>query len=112
MTTALIKKSKDGKYEFFQCKGHADYAKPGEKDIVCAAISVLVIHTINAIEQLTSDANHMIVTTEEEKGLIQCRFKQELSAEATLLMKSLELGLQSIEQQYSNKYFELKFEEV
>ena len=33
----------------FQTEGHAEYADPGE-DIICAAVSVLVINTINSIE--------------------------------------------------------------
>ena len=35
----------------FQTKGHAEYAKMGQ-DIVCAAVSVLVINTMNAIEDV------------------------------------------------------------
>ena len=33
----------------FQTEGHAEYAEPGE-DIICAAVSILVINTINSIE--------------------------------------------------------------
>ena len=36
----------------FQTEGHAEYADPGQ-DIVCAAASILVINTINAIEEFT-----------------------------------------------------------
>ena len=35
-------------------QGHAGYAEPGQ-DIVCAAVSALVINTINAIEAFTED---------------------------------------------------------
>ena len=35
----------------FQTEGHAGYADPGQ-DIVCAAASVLIINTMNAIERL------------------------------------------------------------
>ena len=38
----------------FQTEGHAEYANPGQ-DIVCAAASILVINTINAIEEFTED---------------------------------------------------------
>ena len=38
----------------FQTAGHAGYADAGQ-DIVCAAASVLVINTMNAIEQFTED---------------------------------------------------------
>ncbi len=35
-------------------KGHAHYAEPG-KDIVCAAVSVLVQTLIQSVEELTAD---------------------------------------------------------
>ena len=38
----------------FQTEGHAEYASPGQ-DIVCAAASILVINTINAIEEFTEN---------------------------------------------------------
>ena len=112
MTNAIFSKTKDGRYKSIVCMGHADYARSNEKDMVCAAISVLVINTINSISELTLDANNMKVDTNEETGFIQCVFKDSISNESQLLMNSLELGLISIEKQYGKKYFELKFEEV
>ena len=38
----------------FQTKGHAEYDEMGQ-DIVCAAVSVLVINTMNAIELYTEE---------------------------------------------------------
>ena len=35
--------------------GHSGYAEAGN-DIVCAALSVLMINTVNSIEQFTQDA--------------------------------------------------------
>ena len=112
MTNAIISKTKDGRYKSIVCMGHANYARSNEKDMVCAAISVLVINTINSISELTIDANNMKVDTNEENGFIQCKFKNTISDETQLLMSSLEIGLQSIKKQYGKKYFELKFEEV
>ena len=43
----------------FQTEGHAEYANPGQ-DIVCAAASILVINTINAIEEFTEDDASLI----------------------------------------------------
>ena len=43
----------------FQTEGHAEYADPGQ-DIVCAAASILVINTINAIEEFTEDDASLI----------------------------------------------------
>ena len=51
MTTITIYKSDKGSYKGFTCKGHAGSAMSG-KDIVCAAISILVINTVNSLEEL------------------------------------------------------------
>ena len=47
MTTITICKTADGKYTGFNCFGHAGYAKKNRPDILCSAISTLVINTIN-----------------------------------------------------------------
>ena len=46
--------------------GHAGYADAGS-DIICAAVSVLVFNTLNAIESYTDDT--MNVVTNDEAGL-------------------------------------------
>ena len=49
MTHVSIIKTRNGEYRGFNCIGHSGYAERGE-DIVCAAISVLVINTINSLK--------------------------------------------------------------
>ena len=51
----------------FQTEGHAGYADAGS-DIVCAAISVLVINTINSVEQFT-DSDCTVTQDEENAGI-------------------------------------------
>ena len=109
MTAITIYQSKSGDYRRLFCKGHAGYAKAG-KDIVCASISVLVINTINSLEELAKET--MEVTTDERKGIIDLSFPGELSHKGRLLMDSLILGLKNIEGSYGKKYLELNFEEV
>ena len=53
MITITVKKRK-GNYLEFESKGHAGYAEEGH-DIVCAAVSVLVINTVNSFEAFTED---------------------------------------------------------
>ncbi len=91
------------------CSGHADYADSGE-DIVCAAISVLVINTINSLETLTETM--MQVDTDENSGKIDVRFSEDLKEDGRLLMDSLVLGLQGVAEEYGKSYVELKFKEV
>ena len=39
-------------------EGHADYADRG-KDIVCSAVSMLFINTVNCIEELAKEPYHL-----------------------------------------------------
>jgi uncharacterized protein YsxB (DUF464 family) len=109
MTTVIVKKDVNGEYREFTCKGHSGFAKNG-KDIVCAAVSMLVINTINSMEELAKE--DMKVSSDEESGYIDCLFKKSLSEKGKLLMDSMILGLSDVEKQYGKKYVTLKFEEV
>lgn len=109
MTTVTIIKSKNGEYKKVSCEGHADYADAGS-DIVCCAISVLVINTINSLDELTGA--QMEVDTDEERGFIECRFTDSLDKGSILLLDSMILGLQSVVSQYGKEYLKLKFREV
>ena len=109
MTTVTIYKSDQDSYKGFTCNGHAGYARFG-KDIVCAAISMLVTNTINSLELLSKDIP--IVETNERTGYIDCKFDHEINEQSKLLLDSMILGLKSIAEQYGDKFLRLKFEEV
>lgn len=76
-----------------RCEGHAEFARRG-KDIVCAAVSALVINTINSIEEFTDD--DFSGESNEEKAIIMFELSDSCSDESKLLMKSLELGIRNI----------------
>ncbi len=109
MTTITIQKTRTSEYSAIHVDGHAGFANYG-KDIVCAAISVLVINMINSIETLTTEVIN--VMTNEKTGTIICEFNEHPSKEAVLLVDSMLLGLKEIEHQYGKKYLKLKIEEV
>ena len=94
----------------FQTEGHAEYAEEGQ-DIVCAAASVLIINTMNAIELYTED--EFSVVTDEEEGIIAYHFDGAPSKEADLLLKTMILGLTEMagDENYE-EYIDLTFEEV
>ena len=93
----------------FSLKGHSGYAEAGS-DIICAGVSALVINTINSIETFTEDSYH--IDTEETSGLIDFRLDQKAGHDTQLLMKSMVLGLQGIQNDYGNEYIILDFKEV
>ena len=67
MTEIRIYKTESGEYLRFTCSGHAEYADYGQ-DIVCAAISILVINTVNSLEEFAK--LRMQLETDENKGCI------------------------------------------
>jgi len=109
MTSITFHKTGAGEYRDFICCGHAGFDEYG-KDIVCASISVLVINTINSLEEIAGEK--MTVESDEKSGLIICRFEKPLQEASKVLMDSLVLGLSHIATQYGKKYCKLKFEEV
>ncbi len=95
----------------FGTKGHAGYKDEGQ-DIVCAAASVLMINTVNAIELYTPD--ECSVVSDEEAGMLSCRLNSSHpSQSAGLLLKTMVLGLESMadDENYA-EYIDLIFEEV
>ena len=109
MIKITIFRNRGGEYFGFDCSGHAGYAEKGE-DIVCAGVSALVINTVNSLEMFT--AERFTTQTDEESGQIRLQFSVSPGHDANLLMKSLVLGLQEIQNTYGNDYIILDFKEV
>ena len=109
MITVTFHKTKAGEYKDFLCSGHAGYDDYG-KDIVCASVSVLVINTINSLDELVQEK--IAVDADEETGIIHCQFRAPLQEKSKVLVDSLVLGLSQIAKQYGEKYCKLNFEEV
>ena len=102
MITIEIRKSEQG-YVGFSSKGHAGYAEAGY-DIICSAVSVLTVNTINSIEKFTEDA----FKAEAKDGMVRWKFTElPISKEAELLMDSLVLGLEDIQENYGKKYIKI-----
>lgn len=100
---------KKGEFKGIELGGHALFSEYG-KDIVCAAVSVLVLNTLNSIEVFCED--EIEVVTDEEEGFIRMAFLRKPSSEAKLLMKALVLGLDGIEEEYGKKYIKIIRQEV
>ena len=120
-------------YRELCCEGHAGFGYRGQ-DVVCAAVSVLVINTINGIEQFTSDAFTLDSWTdredpageakkgkkrffsrrsqEEEKNMLRLVFTEVPSREAALLMDVLVQGLTEIQREYGDSYVTVHIKEV
>ena len=111
MTTIVIRKSSTGEYRNFVCTGHAGHGFFFQKDVVCASVSVLVINTINSLEEIAKEKIEVVAN--EREGLIYCAFVNEkLNEKSKILMDAMVLGIDHISKEYGEKYLKLKFEEV
>ena len=93
----VYRNAAEGNYSFVVCNHGESY--------VCAAVSMLVINTINSIEVLTgadfaSDSN-------EEEGRIQFSLRtsraQPEGQQAGILLDAMVLGLESVAQQHPDE---------
>ena len=92
-----------------ELSGHAGYAESG-RDIVCAAVSALVLNMANSVEAFTEDGFEGEM--DEQTGAFSFHFTAEISPESQLLMNSLVLGLRNIEKEYGERHIIIRFEEV
>lgn len=99
----------NGKYSRITCFGHAGYDDKG-RDIVCAAVSILVTNTFNSIEKFAND--DFISSDILSDGTTELLLKENISHDTELLIDSLIFGLESIRKQYGNKYLKISVKEV
>lgn len=104
MIKVKIFKNKAGSIFAFEVIDHG-------KDIVCSAVTALSFNAVNSIELFT-DAKFKY-DLEEEGGYLffEIEDHNNISADAVLLLKSLELGLKSIEEEYKGS-ISISIEEV
>lgn len=77
------------------------------KDIVCAAVSILTVNTVNAFEAFLPEEETK-VSVDEKKGRIECVFLSEPSEKAGLLLDTYFLGIRGIENEYGRDYLKLE----
>lgn len=99
----------EGFYRGIAIKGHAGYGKYG-KDILCAAVSALSMNTVNSLERFSAD--RITVRADEVLGELYLRLDTRNDQASQLFMKSLELGLRSIAEEYGSDYVKILYKEV
>ncbi len=97
----------------FSLKGHAELAEEG-KDILCAAVSIYSINTINSLTELVGVEESL--EFKADKGDLYLKICYESMADyqkeqVELLLRSMELAFKSLENEY-NKYLKICYKEV
>ena len=116
MTTIEIIKDKKGTYRKIVCMGHADYAKRylfhREPDVLCAAISALVISTANSLDELAGE--HIEVVTNEDTGFMKLDFPDYayMQEKSVFLLDALAFSLERLSKEYGEQYLQVKYKEV
>ena len=93
MTKVTLLINDSDKYYGFEAEGHAGFGRFG-RDIVCAAISVLLINTANSVEELLK--KQVSYSENAKSGYMLFKVADYDDPEVQLLFKSLELGLKEI----------------
>ncbi len=99
---------RDNEVVGFESKGHSGYAEAGS-DIICSAVSVLILNTLNSLEQLTDVDFEGSV--DEENAVIECMITDKNSIESLVLFNSLVLGLTMLAED-NPKFVSITFKEV
>ena len=94
----------DGQYRGFVLEGHAGYAQEGY-DIICSAVSALAINAVNSVEAFTEDG--FDVEQREDGGYLKFTLNGAPSAACRLLLDSLVLGIQNIQDAYGEEYISI-----
>jgi len=102
MIQATISRNMTGQVTAFKLTGHADSGAYGQ-DIVCAAVSVLAISTINGIEQV-AHLQPVVQSDETQGGLLIADFTKLDLADQQLqtLLASFALGLNDVAANYGD----------
>ena len=117
MTTVIIYHNSNKEYTGFTCMGHAGYAKKSlfgtKPDILCSAISILTINTVNSLELLADEKDNMKLNTNEATGFLKCDFlKPVTKPDSKILLDAMVLGLKELSKEYGSEYLQVNFEEV
>ncbi len=109
MIRVAVFQTPEKEYRGFRMEGHAGAGDYGT-DIVCSAVSMLVLNTVNSIEAFT-DAGFTCEAA-EDGGYLQFTFTEEPDDDAVLLVRAMMLGLEETVKQYGKKYIKIRYEEV
>ncbi|MDF0479406.1 ribosomal-processing cysteine protease Prp [Vagococcus sp. PNs007] len=104
MIEATFKRQATGQIVSFELSGHAN-SGPYGSDIVCAGVSALAFNTINSIDALAGFTPIVEVDAVDEGYLYLETYDDitdEQSAKSQLLLESLVLGLQGLQEEYSD----------
>lgn len=94
MICATFEKNDKDEITSFKVQGHAGYA-PSGRDIVCVAVSFLVIGTVNSLTELTDSEFNAVV----DEGVVEVIIRKS-TAYSNILLRSMLMSLEGIQAEY------------
>ena len=104
MIKVTVFKNEDNLITGFKVLGRKD--TPKKARMLYAAVSALVINTVNSLDSLTSD--RFDIKQDENEGLIEFHMAEPVSSDGNLLLNSLAIGLKQIAEEYTDKYIRIE----
>jgi uncharacterized protein YsxB (DUF464 family) len=95
---------KGGAYSGFEAKGHAGYARAGSEDIVCAAVSAILLTALNGLMDVIKAPCR--VTRLETRGSLPVTLKRaagDMTRDASLIMAVAKAGIQRVSEDYPGR---------
>lgn len=96
-----------------ESKGHGEYAEYG-KDIVCSAVSVYLINTINTLTEILDveeSINYIIDDGFYDLNIDYKNIEESKREFVVLILNSLKLALESLQENYE-QYISVNYREV
>ena len=111
MIRVKICRNKEKRILSFICEGHAGYArKPGDKDVVCAAVSAVIYTALGYMHE-----QFKMNDFTERDGFIEWNrpkvLEEGVSEKISVALEAMAIGIKQIERQYE-KYVKIVDEEV
>ncbi|HIY56799.1 MAG TPA: ribosomal-processing cysteine protease Prp [Candidatus Tetragenococcus pullicola] len=104
MIKGTFKRNEAGRIISCEVSGHAGLGNEGE-DIVCAAISALTFNSVNSIDSLAGVQPLIDKNDDVKGGYLYVEVPTSLTQEQTniiqILLESLLLGFQAVQEEYS-----------
>ncbi len=104
MTKCILYRDERNGWSGFEASGHAGWAEAGQ-DIVCAAVSVLTITCVNALESVCGIRPRV---TGGEDGRLACSLPADMSEtqyhDAQILLGGLHQGLRDLAAEYPGHF--------
>ncbi|MGZ7440817.1 ribosomal-processing cysteine protease Prp [Paenibacillus sp. TH7-28] len=91
----------------FTAKGSTGFVQYG-LDIIAAGVSALIINTVHSIQYLTNDEPSIEMHNKYVKCIVDALYRNKGSAESKVLLRSLEMGIHSIQNTYGEKYITIE----